>query len=513
MKSMNILSFIFMLTYLLFLFSKVSLAGDRITPSQNISGTRTLVSNNGSFELGFFSLFNSNNHYLGIWYKKISVRTVVWVANRLNPINDSSGLLMINRTGSLVVMSQNKSVVWSTGLGAQKQANNPVLQLLDSGNLVLRDGNSETSLWESFDYPSNTLLPGMKLGWDLRKGINWNLTEWTSPDDPSPGDLTYWIERHSYPDPVIQKGTNKFYRTGPWNGLWFSGSPGLNPVYDEYFVSNEYEVYYTYTLKNKSEISRIILNEMNTFLERHIWNEASQIWLRYPLLPRDHCDNYGFCGPNANCIIGYSGFAICQCLLGFKPKSPERWSLMERSQGCVLIKPLSCQKDGFNTYFNLKLPDTTNSWVNESMSLNECSAKCLNNCSCMAYSNSDIRESGRGCVMWFGDLMDIRQFPDGGQNLYVRISASEIVAREHGRWMNKAWRGVVAVAVVAVMVGVVLYIYRRRTNIKDKIEAFVRKQSWFYRFKGENIDEITPQHEMQLSSRNTSTIGSTTNIK
>ena len=320
---MNILSFIFMLTYLLFLFSKVSLAGDRITPSQNISGARTLVSNNGSFELGFFSLVNSNNHYLGIWYKKISVRTVVWVANRLNPINDSSGLLMINRTGSLVVMSQNKSVVWSTGLGAQKQANNPVLQLLDSGNLVLRDGNSETSLWESFDYPSNTLLPGMKLGWDLRKGINWNLTEWTSPDDPSPGDLTYWIERHSYPDPVIQKGTNKFYRTGPWNGLWFSGSPGLNPVYDEYFVSNEYEVYYTYTLKNKSEISRIVLNEMNTFLERHIWNEASQIWLRHPLLPRDHCDNYGFCGPNAICIIGYSGFAICQCLLGFKPKSPE----------------------------------------------------------------------------------------------------------------------------------------------------------------------------------------------
>ena len=426
MKSMNILSFIFMLTYLLFLFPRVSLAGDRITPSQNISGARTLVSNDGSFELGFFSLVNSNNLYLGIWYKKISARTVVWVANRLNPINDSSGLLMINRTGSLVVMSQNKSVVWSTGLGAQKQANNPMLQLLDSGNLVLRDGNSETSLWESFDYPSDTLLPGMKLGWDLRKGINWNLTEWTSPDDPSPGDLTYWIERHSYPDPVIQKGTNKFYRTGPWNGLWFSGSPGLNPVYDDYFVSNEYEAYYTYTLKNKSEISRIVLNQLTTFLERHVWNEANQIWLRYPLLPRDHCDNYGFCGPNANCIISYSGFAICQCLLGFKPKSPERWSLMERSQGCVLIKPLSCQKDWFNTYFNLKLPDTTYSWVNKSMSLNECWAKCLNNCSCMAYSNSDIRESGSGCVMWFGDLMDIRQFPVGGQNLYVRISASEI---------------------------------------------------------------------------------------
>ncbi|KAF3972969.1 hypothetical protein CMV_003565 [Castanea mollissima] len=96
--------------------------------------------------------------------------------------------------------------------------------------------------------------------------------------------------------------------------------------------------------------------------------------------------------------------------------------------------------------------------------------------------------------------MDIRQFPVGGQILYVRISASELVAREHGRWTNKAWRGVAAVAVVAVMVGVVLYTYRSRTNIKDKIEALVRKQSWFYRFKGENTDEITSQCEMHFST-------------
>ena len=43
-------------------------------------------------------------------------------------------------------MSNNKSVVWSIGLGTQIQANNPLLQFLDSGNLVLRDGNSGISL-------------------------------------------------------------------------------------------------------------------------------------------------------------------------------------------------------------------------------------------------------------------------------------------------------------------------------------------------------------------------------
>ncbi|KAL9441394.1 hypothetical protein AB3S75_019975 [Citrus x aurantiifolia] len=72
------------------------------------------------------------------------VKTVVWVANRINPINDSSGLLVVNETGNLVLTSQNKSVVWSANLS--KEVRTPVvLQLLDSGNLVLRgerDGGS-----------------------------------------------------------------------------------------------------------------------------------------------------------------------------------------------------------------------------------------------------------------------------------------------------------------------------------------------------------------------------------
>jgi hypothetical protein len=147
---MGTFSFNFLLSYFLFLFFKVSFAVDSITPSQYISdGKSSLVSKDGSFELGFFNPGSSKNHYLGIWYKKIPVQTVVWVANRLNPINDSSGLLMINSTGSVVLMSQNKNVVWSIGLGTQKQAKNPMLQLLDSGNLVLRDGNSGTPLWET----------------------------------------------------------------------------------------------------------------------------------------------------------------------------------------------------------------------------------------------------------------------------------------------------------------------------------------------------------------------------
>ncbi|GLU23487.1 hypothetical protein SLE2022_394870 [Rubroshorea leprosula] len=104
-------------------------------------------------------------------------------------------MLLVTTTDDLQVLSQNITIVWSAN--STKAAQNPILQLLNSGNLVLidgRDGNSRAYLWQSFDYPSNTLLPGMKLGWDLRIGLDQHLLAWKNFGDPSPGDFTWEIE-------------------------------------------------------------------------------------------------------------------------------------------------------------------------------------------------------------------------------------------------------------------------------------------------------------------------------
>ena len=104
-------SFMFQVTILLLLFSSCTNAADSITQSQTISEGRTLVSAGGSFELGFFSPGSSNNHYLGTWYKNISVTTVVWVANRSNPIKDLSGVLMINSTGKIIISTKKITLI------------------------------------------------------------------------------------------------------------------------------------------------------------------------------------------------------------------------------------------------------------------------------------------------------------------------------------------------------------------------------------------------------------------
>ena len=48
-----------------------------------------------------------------------------------------------------------------------------VSRLQDSGNFVVQDETRNTTLWQSFDHPTNCLLPGMKLGYNLTTMQNW----------------------------------------------------------------------------------------------------------------------------------------------------------------------------------------------------------------------------------------------------------------------------------------------------------------------------------------------------
>ncbi|XP_030974404.1 G-type lectin S-receptor-like serine/threonine-protein kinase At4g27290 [Quercus lobata] len=478
---MDIFAFVLLSSSLLPLSFVLSDAADSISKSESLSEGITLVSKNESYALGFFRPGNSSNRYLGIWYNNIPVRTVVWVANRLNPINDSSGMLMVNSSGSLVLLSQNRTVAWSAN--STKQARNPIVQLLDSGNLVLREENEENPenyLWQSFDYPSDTWLPGMKLGWDLRTGLERRLTSWKSPDDPSPGELSWGVVLHNYPEIFMNKGTEKFFRTGPWNGLSFSGLPVVkdNPVVTYNFVNNSDEVYFIYNLINNSVISRVLLNETSFLYERHIWVSEDKKWSLYLSVPNDKCEGYNLCGPYGNCIIGES--PICQCVEGFKHKSTNTWNPDEWSKGCVRITQLSCEdkdKIGFVKFVGLKMPDTTYSWVNGSMNLNECRVKCLNNCSCTAYANSNIINGGSGCAMWFGDLIDIGQIAANGQDaymqdVYIRMPASKQVDRKEEKDKQKMKVIVIVVVGIAVVFGVLLTTYRisKRTNFRERIE-------------------------------------------
>ncbi|GLJ33020.1 hypothetical protein SUGI_0664820 [Cryptomeria japonica] len=74
-------------------------AGDTLSLGGFLREKQTIISKNGTFELGFFSPNGTNNWYVDIWYAHISVKTIVWVANRETPIRDMPGVFTLSSTG------------------------------------------------------------------------------------------------------------------------------------------------------------------------------------------------------------------------------------------------------------------------------------------------------------------------------------------------------------------------------------------------------------------------------
>ncbi|KAL2327796.1 hypothetical protein Fmac_021223 [Flemingia macrophylla] len=405
---------------------------DTLAASQSIRDGKALISAGGITELGFISLGseNSTRRYLGIWYTNISPLTVVWVANRDTPLENNSGILQLNEKGILELLDAEYSTIWSSNISS-KEVNNPIAYLLDSGNLVVKNGqgtNKDTVLWQSFDFPGDTWMPEMKIGWNLETGQETYLSSWKSDSDPAEGDNALKLDLRGLPQIIIFKEHEIYKRLGSWNGYSLVSDPNQNFQTRPKFEDNGKEVYYYYEVLHNSVFFVVTLTPSGT-MHSSSWTNQTRTRNFVSTGERDQCENYAVCGSNSICI--YDGnHATCECMRGYVPKSPDEWNISYWANGCVSMNKSTCNNsytDGFFKYTNLKLPDTSSSWFNISINLDECRKICLKNCSCTAYADLDIRDGGRGCLLWFNALVDTRKFSQWGQDLYVRVPASELV--------------------------------------------------------------------------------------
>ncbi|OEL29189.1 Receptor-like serine/threonine-protein kinase SD1-8 [Dichanthelium oligosanthes] len=432
-------------------------ARDTVTPGSPLGANETLVSGgDGNFAMGFFTPPGANSTYLGVWYNKVSLRTVVWVANREAPIagavEDNPGAtLSVSAGGTLAIAAGNRTVVWSV-TPAVKLAS-PAAQILDNGNLVLADGVGGAVAWEGFDYPTDTLLPEMKLGIDYVKRMNRTLTSWKSPSDPSPGPVAMVMDTNGDPQVFIWNGDEKVWRSGPWDGVQFTGVPDT-ATYSGFtfsFINNAQEVTYSFQVHNASIISHLGVVSTGNYglLQRSTWVEAAGTWNLYWYAPKDQCDAVSPCGPNGVCDT--NNLPVCSCLRGFTPKTPAAWALRDARDGCVRSTPLDCRNgtDGFVTVRHAKVPDTERSVVDWALTLDQCRQECLRNCSCTAYASANVSVgagggraagAGAGCVMWTTGLTDLRVYPDFGQDLYVRLAAADLGSSKWGSSRSTARR-------------------------------------------------------------------------
>ncbi|KAB5533920.1 hypothetical protein DKX38_017006 [Salix brachista] len=283
------------------------------------------------------------------------------------------------------------------------------------------------------------------------------LTSWTSVSDPSIGNISGGIDPSRIPQFLIWNGTRPIWRTGPWNGQVFIGIPEMVSVYfDGFNIADEGNGTFTLSLgfANESLISNYILSSEGKF-GKVLWDDSKGSWRYEWQFPKDECDFYGKCGPFGSCDARDS--PICSCLKGFEPKNADEWNNGNWTSGCFRRRELQCERiqnggqvgkeDGFLKLERMKVPDFSE-WLS-SKSEQTCKNECLNiNCSCIAYSYY----SGFGCMLWRGNLTDLKKFHIEAADLYIRLADSEIDNKKTNMKVIISLTVVVGVIAVAICV-------------------------------------------------------------
>lgn len=405
-----------------------SSAEDTITFSSFLSDEAkgSLVSAGGVFELGFFTPNGSfdSRRYVGIWYYNSNPKTVVWVANRESPLSGTNGVFAVSKNGNLKVLDGIGKTYWSTNIAGSSQMS-VTAKLLDSGNLVMsgedREDQSVRVLWQSFENPTDTFLPGMMLDDDLV------LTSWKSFDDPASGNFTFQQDQERKNQVIILRRSVKYWNSGV-SGRFIS----LNemPPAILYLLSN----FTSKTVRNNSipyltpslYINTRLVMSISGQIQHLLWN-SHKVWSAIWAEPRDKCSVYNACGNFGSC--NSKNNLVCKCLPGFKPISPNNWNTGDYSGGCARKTTTCGNNSKGDTFLDLKMmkvgnPDSQFNAKNEM----ECRTECLNNCQCQAYlyEEAEMTQGSSACWIWSEELNNLQEEYGSEQNLHVRVAVSDI---------------------------------------------------------------------------------------
>ncbi|KAM7490967.1 hypothetical protein LguiA_033888 [Lonicera macranthoides] len=208
-----------------------------IRGGDELNSTSQLVSQNGNFTLGFFTVDAMGYTYLEIWYGDKT--DMVWFANQNTPIFNNSAVLAIDRTTGKLIISNGGTTILV--ISDEWAMNNGSATLQDSGNFVLIDDTTRRTLWQSFDHPTNAILPGMGLGFNCTIGQNLKLTSWLSKDILAHATFTMsWEPAAESGQLVVYRRGKLYWRSGLLinNSFEFIDESFTNKIYNFSRVSN-----------------------------------------------------------------------------------------------------------------------------------------------------------------------------------------------------------------------------------------------------------------------------------
>ncbi|KAF3322081.1 putative receptor protein kinase ZmPK1 [Carex littledalei] len=374
--------------------------------------SNVLVSPNGTFSCGFHEV-GINSFTFSMWFSKSYNKTIAWSANRNSPVNGKGSRVVFHKDGNMVLMDYNGEVVWSTdtsGSGANHA------ELLENGNLVIMD-NSGKYLWQSFDNPTDTLLPGQPITLKT-KLISANVSLNSSShyacrySDDNMVSLIYEAVELSaiyWPQP----GTNSWS-----NSRWSSNSTRYGILDDHgYFKSSDNLTFYASDFKEEG-IKRRLTLDYDGNLRLYSLDERNGSWSVSWQAFSQQCLVHGLCGKSGICV--YSPKPSCSCPPGYEMRDSSNWS-----KGCKATFSSSCAEK-----MKLVMLPQTDFWGSDyysvqGISVNECRMKCRRDCSCVGLQ---YMKSSRACILK-SSLYNGNTYPGHWGTIYLKVPVTMNVLR------------------------------------------------------------------------------------
>lgn len=381
-----------------------------------------MVSPNGMFCAGFYTV-GENAYSFAVWFSEPQTQnppTLVWMANRDYQVNGKGSRLSLLHNGNLVLKDPDDSHVWSTDTVSLSSVH---LLLHDTGNLVLREVEGEgdditPTLWQSFDFPTDTLLP-LQVFTKYAK-----LVSSRSETNKSSGFYTLFFDNDNilrlvYDGPEV----SNIYWPDPWLANWDAKRAGYNnsrvAVLDTLGNFSSSDDFTFMTSDYGAVIQRRLTldpdGNIRAYSRRHVAEKWSISWQSRSRLCRIH----GLCGPNSLCSYNSNGVK-CTCLPGYKMKSFGDWS-----SGCEPKFSLSCNRTESRFLFisNVELYGYDYG-IFTNYTLNQCKELCLQLCKCKGIQHTYVSASGTFTCYPKLQLRNAYRIPYYNADLYLRLPAN-----------------------------------------------------------------------------------------
>ncbi|XP_027351271.1 putative receptor protein kinase ZmPK1 [Abrus precatorius] len=403
--------------FLLTLFFSFQSSSSSLTKGSSLSVENPqdfIISPNGVFSAGFISV-GENAYSFAIWFTEPhfhTPNTVAWMANRNQPVNGKCSKLSLLHTGNLVLLDAAFNSAWSSNTASLAPLE---LHLKDDGNLVLRDLQG-TVLWQSFDFPTDTLLPGQPLTRYTQ------LVSSRSQSNYSFGFYKFFFDDSNvlslqYDGPDVSSS----YWPKPWLLSWDVGR--------SYFNSSRIAVLDSLGRFNSSDNFTFMTSDYGTVLQRRLKLDCDgnvRVYSRNNVLEKWYvswqaissgCVVHGICGANSTCDYDPKNGRKCSCLPGYRLKNRSDWSY-----GCEPMFDLSCNRDEttFLEMRGVELYGYDNHYV-EVSNYSTCEKLCLQDCTCKGFQHSYGEKKGFYRCYTKTQLLNGRRTPMFSGTTYLKL--------------------------------------------------------------------------------------------